>query len=99
VIIEHAWLEVVPGREVEFEAAMAQAFPIIEGAPGCHGASVRRQHENASTYLLVVEWESVAAHMDDFRPSPAYEQWRQLTHHFYASAPKVTHFLAPIARN
>ncbi len=99
MIIEHALLEVTAGRESEFELAMASAFSIIESAPGCHGASVRRQHENSSTYLLLVKWESVAAHMEGFRPSPAYEQWRQLTHPFYASAPSVTHFNEPIARD
>jgi heme-degrading monooxygenase HmoA len=99
MIIEHALLEVIEGREEEFEKSMARAFAIIEAAPGCHGANVRRQHENSSTYLLLVKWESVEAHMEGFRPSPAYEQWRQLTHPFYATAPQVTHFYSPIARD
>ncbi len=99
MIIEHALLEVTPGRESDFEIAMGKAFAIIEGAAGCHGASVRRQHEDSSTYLLVVKWETVADHMDGFRPSAAYEEWRQLTHPFYATAPRVTHFLEPIARS
>ncbi len=98
MIIEHALLEVTPGREDDFERSMATAFAIIESAPGCHGATVQRQHENSSTYLLIVRWKSVAAHMEEFRPSAAYEQWRQLTHPYYATAPQVTHFYAPISR-
>jgi quinol monooxygenase YgiN len=98
VILEHALLEVTPGREAAFEAAMAEALAIIEADPGCRGAEVRRQHENPSTYLLLVRWMSVAAHLEGFRTSAAFERWRELTHPFYAQRPLVTHFGAPIAR-
>ncbi len=98
MIIEHAWLLVEAGREEDFMAAMREALPIIESAPGCHGAEVRRQVENPQRFILLVQWESVAAHMEGFRTSPAFEQWRALTHHFYVETPTVTHFDAPIAR-
>jgi quinol monooxygenase YgiN len=97
VIIEHALLSVTPGREEEFEASMATALPIIESAPACIGAEVRRQHENESVYLLLIRWESVAAHMA-FRASPLFAQWREWTHPFYAEPPSVTHFNEPIKR-
>jgi quinol monooxygenase YgiN len=97
VIIEHALLSVTPGRGEEFEASMATALPIIESAPACIGAEVRRQHENESVYLLLIRWESVAAHMA-FRASPLFAQWRERTHPFYAEPPSVTHFNEPIKR-
>jgi heme-degrading monooxygenase HmoA len=34
VILEHAILPVMPGREADFEAALAAAAPIIAGMPG-----------------------------------------------------------------
>ena len=91
MIIEHAWLPVTPGREEEFAASIAGALSIIEGAPGCHGAEVRRQIENSSTFLLLVRWTSVAAHMD-FRASASFENWRSQTHPFYEFPATVTHF-------
>ncbi|MDH2904035.1 MAG: antibiotic biosynthesis monooxygenase [Actinomycetota bacterium] len=91
MIIEHAWLPVTPGREEQFAASIAAALPIIESAPGCHGAEVRRQIENPSTFLLLVRWTSVEAHMD-FRSSPSFEAWRAQTHPFYESPATVTHF-------
>ena len=97
MIIEHALLSVTPGREEEFEASMATALPIIESAPASFGAEVRRQHENESVYLLLIRWESVAAHMA-FRASPLFAQWRERTHPFYAEPPSVTHFNEPIKR-
>lgn len=99
MILEHALLEVTPGREAEFEASMASALAIIEADPGCRGASVRRQIESPSTYLLLVEWTSVEAHLEGFRQSPAFERWRELTHPFYVERPSVTHFHGPLSRD
>ena len=91
MIVEHAWLPVTPGREDEFFDSMAEALPIIKGAPGCHGAEVRRQIEDSSIFLLMVRWDSVDAHMA-FRASPAFEDWRARTHPFYVAPATVTHF-------
>ena len=96
-MLEHALLMVSAGREDEFERAMATALPIIESAPDCHGAEVRRQEENGSIYLLLVRWTSVAAHQA-FRATPLYDEWRHLTHPFYSAPISVTHFNEPISR-
>jgi quinol monooxygenase YgiN len=97
MMLEHALLMVSAGQEDEFERSMAIALPIVESAPDCHGAEVRRQEENGSVYLLLIRWTSVAAHLA-FRETPLFEEWRQLTHHFYSERPSVTHFHEPIPR-
>jgi heme-degrading monooxygenase HmoA len=97
MILEHALLPVETGREEEFEASMREALPIIESAPNCFGAEVRRQDEDDSVYLLLVRWSSVAAHMA-FRDSDLFEQWRSRTHPFYCDRPVVTHFHEPLER-
>ena len=98
MITEHAWLPVTPGREDEFAAAVVAALPVIESAPGCHGAEVRRQIEDPSTFLLLVRWRSVEAHMD-FRATELFDTWRGLTHSFYDTTPTVTHFSEALARD
>lgn len=95
MIIEHALLAVTPGREEEFEAVLPRAYPIIEAAPGCRGAEVRRQVEDPSTYLLIVRWDSVEAHLA-FRETELFGAWRELTHPFYVTRPQPTHFAAPV---
>ena len=97
MILEHALLPVTPGREAEFEASALRALPIIESAPDCFGAEVRRQEENGSLYLLLVRWASIEAHMA-FRESPLFEPWRSLTHPFYSEPASVTHFHEPLGR-
>lgn len=92
MIVEHGLLTIIPGRELDFEAAFAKARPLIESSPGCHGASIARGVENPSVYLFVVRWESVEAHVVGFRESPAYARWRELLHSLYATAPTVEHY-------
>ena len=97
MIIEHAALRVTAGREEEFEATMRTALAIIESAPDCFGAQIRRQAEDGAVFLLIVNWSSVEAHMA-FRETALFEQWRTLTHHFYSERPVVTHFHEPLSR-
>ena len=95
MIIEHAWLHVSEGREVEYEDSLRHALPVIESAPHCHGAEVRRQLEDPRYYLLTVRWDSLEDHMT-FRASELFERWRSLTHSFYDEPPVVTHFDEPV---
>jgi heme-degrading monooxygenase HmoA len=92
VILEHAILPVIPGRETEFEAAFADAKSIIAGMPGFIDLRLSRSIETPNEYLLLVTWESVAAHEVGFRGSPEYARWRELLHGFYEPFPVVEHF-------
>jgi heme-degrading monooxygenase HmoA len=92
MIREHAVLPVIPGQEQAFEAALQEALPLIAGSPGFVRLSVSRGVESPSSYLLLVEWESLEAHTEGFRGSPEYQQWRDLLHHFYDPFPVVEHF-------
>jgi len=93
-VLEHAPLRVRPGRTAAFEAAMREALPLIAAAPGFRGARVSRSVESPETYLLLVGWESVAAHEEGFRASTAYGRWRDLLHRFYDPHPVVEHHVA-----
>lgn len=92
MILEHALLPVVPGQEEAFEAAFAQARPLISAQPGFVSLRLVRSMETLSHYVLLVQWESVEAHTEGFRRSPEYQQWRELLHHFYDPFPTVEHF-------
>lgn len=91
-ILEHAILPVLPGREAEFEAAFAEASAIISAMPGFLDLTLSRSIETPNEYLLLVRWESVAAHEVGFRGSPEYQEWRRLLHGYYEPFPVVEHF-------
>jgi heme-degrading monooxygenase HmoA len=92
VITEHALLDVVPGRELEFAESMEQAKSLIAASPGFVSLRVERCVERPSRFLLLVEWERLEDHTEGFRGSPAYEEWRAALHHFYDPFPVVEHF-------
>ena len=92
VTLEHALLPVRPGQEDDFEAAFRDARKIIARMPGFTSLTLSRCLERPSTYLLLVEWESLEDHTVGFRGSKDYQRWRQLLHHFYEPFPTVEHY-------
>jgi heme-degrading monooxygenase HmoA len=92
MIREHALLPVRPGSEPDFERAFAQARPLISAMPGFRALSLSRSIESPSSYLLLVEWESLEDHTVGFRESAQYQEWKALLHHFYEPFPVVEHF-------
>jgi heme-degrading monooxygenase HmoA len=92
VVIEHALLNVRQGMEAAFEAAMAQARPLITASPGFCSIEVRPAVETPGHYLLLVQWDQISDHRDGFRQSDRYQQWRALLHPFYDPMPVVDYF-------
>lgn len=88
---ESARFRVRPGAEQDFEAAVARAVPLFQQAEGCRSFELRRIHEEPSTYVVSIEWDSLAAHLERFRPSPEYAQWRALVADYFAEPPEVVH--------
>jgi heme-degrading monooxygenase HmoA len=96
VILEHALLHVRAGQEQDFEAAMAEARPLIAASPGFVSIEVHPAPEKKGLYLLLVHWDSVEAHRDGFRLSERYPLWSALLHRFYDPMPTVDYFGASL---
>jgi len=94
MILEIAQLPVNAGEETAFEAAFAEAEKIISAQPGYLSHELVRGADanNGSLYVLLVRWETVAAHQEGFRNSAAYQTWRELLHKFYEPGIAVAHF-------
>ena len=92
MILEAAPLQVKAGQSQAFEAAFREAQSIIASMPGYQSHELQRCLERPGHYLLLVRWDSVAAHEEGFRKSPQYQEWRKLLHHFYDPFPSVFHY-------
>jgi heme-degrading monooxygenase HmoA len=97
MILEAAQLDVRAGQTEAFEAAFANARPLIEATPGFVRLEVRRCVEREGRYLLLVWWQRLEDHTVGFRGSERYERWRALLHHFYDPFPTVEHYGEPVA--
>lgn len=92
MILEVAILNVIPGQENEFLNAFSKAQGIISKMPGYISHQLKRCIENASQFILLVEWEKLTDHTEGFRGSKEYQEWKILLHHFYDPFPTVEHY-------
>jgi heme-degrading monooxygenase HmoA len=94
MILEVAILNVIPGREAEFEEAFRRAQRIISSATGYRSHALRRCLETGNRYILLVNWDELEDHTAGFRGSAGYQEWKRLLHHFYDPFPTVEHYSA-----
>ncbi len=92
MILEHVVLDIDPGERERYEAAFAEARPLIAASAGCRSVRLERCLETPGRYLLLVEWERLEDHTEGFRGSESFGEWRRLLHHFYDPPPVVEHF-------
>jgi heme-degrading monooxygenase HmoA len=92
MILEVAILDVVAGRELQFEVNFAIAQPIISSMKGYKGHQLQRCIEKPNRYILLVNWETIEDHTIGFRESVQYQQWKKLLHEFYEPFPEVQHY-------
>ncbi len=97
MIYEFADLQILPGQERDFEAAVQRAVPVFQRSPGCLGVELTRLVEEPAVYRLVVRWETLEHHTVQFRGGQNFADWRALVGKYFASPPAVKH-AAPVLR-
>ncbi len=91
-MLEIAILNIIPGKEAEFEVTFRAASDIISSIEGHVSHQLQHCVENKSRYILLVNWKSLEAHTVGFRTSAQYQDWKKLLHHFYNPFPTVEHY-------
>lgn len=94
MVVEHAYITVVAGREADFEAAFVKAEPVLAGAAGCRETALFRDVERSGGYLLRVIWDRLEDHLEVFPASPAGREFAAQIAHFFDGVPEVRHFAA-----
>src|ERR1700677_2492201 len=91
MVTEIAQIEVKPGTEKDFEAAVAKAKPLFLRAKGGKGMELHKSVEKPTRYRLFVKWETLENHTVDFRGSEDFRAWRGLVGQYFAAPPEVEH--------
>lgn len=91
-VLEVGLIDVSPGAEDEFAAAYRRARELLAVSPGCRSVRMTRGVESPSRFVLLVEWDSVAAHEQGFRATDRFARWRALIGPYFAAPPRVEHF-------
>ena len=93
MVLEVALIDVRPGEEDAFAAAYRVAHATLAGTPGCRSIRMTRGIESSSRFVLLVEWDSVEAHHDNFRRTERFTIWRGHIGSYFAHPPLVEHFV------
>jgi len=92
MILEAVTLHIKTGESAAFEAAFAQAVPLVQSIRGYYSHQLQRCIEQDDRYLLLIRWHTLRDHTHGFRLSTEYQQWKALLHHFYDPFPDVFHY-------
>ena len=90
-VLEVADINVLPGTEAEFEVAYRGAVEVLRTTPGCKSVRMTRGIESPSRFVLLVEWDSVDAHEQNFRNTERFTTWRAAIGPFFDGPPRVEH--------
>ncbi len=93
MVLEVALIDITPGDEEKFIQEYAKARHLVAGTPGCRSVRMTRGIESPSRFVLLVEWDSVDAHLANFRQSDRFTHWRSHIGRYFAAPPVVEHVL------
>lgn len=91
MVLEVADIAVRSGTEEEFIAAYRTVRDMLASTAGCQSVRMTRGIESPSRFVLLVEWESTAAHEQNFRATDRFARWRAAIGPFFANPPRVEH--------
>ncbi len=92
MVTEIAILNIIPGTEHAFLASFEKAKSIIRSMTGYLQHELLKSVAETDKYILIVRWQTLEDHTEGFRKSTAYQEWKQLLHHFYNPFPVVEHY-------
>lgn len=90
MVLEVALIDVTDPKG--FEEAYLAVRHVLVTTPGCHTARMTHGIESPNRYVLMVEWDSVECHEQNFRQTDRFTQWRGAIGPFFAGPPVVEHF-------
>lgn len=92
MVLEVAQFDISPGSETAFEDGYRSVVGVLRESPGLLTVRITRGVESPNRFVLLVEWESLAAHQA-FRDSDRFATWRGGIGPHFAQPPQVEHFL------
>jgi heme-degrading monooxygenase HmoA len=90
MVLEVALIDVTDAEG--FAAAYRRARTILAATEGCRSIRMTHGVESPDRFVLLVDWDSVEAHEQNFRATERFTAWRAEISPFFAGPPRVEHF-------
>ena len=94
VVFELVECMIEPGSESAFEAAYAEGRQLLLRAKGCISVRLLRGVEEPTKYRLIVQWQTLENHTNDFRGSADHQHLREITGRYVVGSSLVQHYHA-----
>lgn len=92
MIVEYIRYTIPPERSAQFESAYAQARVSLDASPHCLGYELSRCTEDASSYVLRIEWDSATGHLQGFRKGKEFPAFFAAIKPFVADIGEMRHY-------
>ena len=93
MILELAFIEVLPENHLAFEAAIKRAVAeVLSTAKGFIDFELHKGIERANTYTFHIHWETLEDHTIGFRAGELFPKWRAIIGEYFAKPPVVEHW-------
>ena len=92
MIVEYIRYRVPADRATAFEDAYRAASASLDASPHCERYEVARCTEDPSAYVVRIEWDSLAGHMDGFRSSAQFGTFFAAVREFVGQIEEMHHY-------
>ena len=93
MILELAFIDVIPENHIAFEAAIKRAVAeVLSTAKGFIDFELHKGIERANTYTFHIHWETLEDHTIGFRAGELFPKWRAIIGEYFAKPPVVEHW-------
>ena len=92
MIVELAIIKAKSGQGDAMQKGLTAARDVISQAEGYRSSRFQRGIEDPERFILYIEWDSVALHMEGFRNGPLFPQWRAHFGELMGGPPDVQHY-------
>jgi heme-degrading monooxygenase HmoA len=95
MILEIAFVEILPDKTDEFEVAIKRAVSeVLSTSKGFIDFEMHRGIERNNTYTFHIHWETLEDYTIGFRQSEQFALWRGIIGQYFAQSPLVEHWQA-----
>jgi heme-degrading monooxygenase HmoA len=84
-----------PGQEDAYRQAFEGAKHHLQAAKGYVDHTLQQCIEDPTRFVLMVHWQTYEDHVNGFRGSPPWDQFRAATAPFQAERSEVLHYQVP----
>ena len=92
MVKEIARFRAQPGKADELAAGLVRGLKVVQTAEGCLSARLCRCVEDDQVYIYEIAWETLAHHVDMFRGSPLFAEYRSHITGLFVEPVDVSHY-------